>query len=688
MESYRSTTDPCAGNGGGFQTPDMRQQGSVHYSTPSPSSVQSFSGQMQEVVRAGMIQVPPARAGSPSLHHVDAARRRFVVRPTAESLHAAAVHTGQMPFCTQVGGGHGMPSLHMFPGAGGYGIAPHVYPAQHTVERGGVMRDEWQWSPQCRQPSQPMHGGLCAPSPMSVPRSAAEASPSLAEVQREDMDEGWPVHSRAPSPAGLQGPSFGGEEDDFVGDDEVEDDALMADADGQHRFKRSKDRYEWVHDQMAELGFPHCSAEDCCRKWQGMMAAAKLILDKCENALGKPSYWDMNHEERKAEQVPLGFEKALWEVMEWKLNRPSIKCDNTLASENLPANAGGNSSSGGPAQPSLKSRLWRNLLGAWNKVAPMKVIPPTTKQEVLNQSLFDNPLITTVGGSPFSAAEISGGFGKSWIKKGVLQLNDIWDQEAGTFLEVPSLRMKLPRLHNVTQHYVDLMAFIPSSWIRLIQVDADHAAGTWLRAEDSAHRFYYLQGLDLVSCMTAQSWCLPVTAESKGKLRLETEDYLVNDVSHLEEVRVHTQSTAHGKKVMTLLGGANQLRVEPLLLGWEDGSAFNRLDCYRPKIGVYTQQARLKKTPSSLALGRAESHQLEGVLEQGLHKLWKALMKVSVQKQASLMWLQSLLVTATAMWPATKGMEISTQCRRCNWGWENMIHIWLYCPLVDELLMW
>ncbi|GBG84817.1 hypothetical protein CBR_g39193 [Chara braunii] len=426
MESYRSTTDPCAGNGRGFQTQDMRQQGSVHYSTPSPSSVQSFSGQMQEVVRAGSIQVPAARAGSPSVHHVDAARRRFVVRPTAESLHAGAMHTGQTSFCTQVGGGYGMPSPHMFPGAGGYGIAPHVYPAQHTVERGGVMRDEWQWSPQCRQPSQPMHGGLSAPSPMSVPRFAAEASPSVAKVQREDMDEGWPVHSRAPSPAGLQGRSFGGEEDDFFGDDEVEgdggdvdgrnsdnaqeerdsatvgqrdggeneagpqtskhankgggkdaaakskkqnipwslnerialsrmmaeDDALMADADGQHRFKRSKDRYEWVYDRMAELGFPHRSAEDCRKKWQGMMAAAKLILDKCENASGKPSYWDMTLEEWKAEQVPLGLEKALWEAMEWKLNRPSIKCDKTLASENLPANAGGNSSSGGPAQPS------------------------------------------------------------------------------------------------------------------------------------------------------------------------------------------------------------------------------------------------------------------------------------------------------------------------------------------------
>ncbi|GBG62753.1 hypothetical protein CBR_g31770 [Chara braunii] len=426
MESYRSTTDSCAGNGRGFQTQDMRQQGSVHYSTPSLSSVQSFSGQMQEVVRAGPIEVPPARAGSPSVHHVDAARRRFVVRPTAESLHAGAMQTGQTSFCTQVGGGYGMPSPHMFPGAGRYGIAPHVYPTQHTVESGRVMRDEWQWSPQCRQPSQPMHGSLSAPSPMSVSRSAAEASPSVTEVQGEDMDEGWPVHSRAPSPAGLQGPSFGGEEDDFVGDDEVEgdggdvdgrhsdnaqeerdsatigqrdggeneagpqtskrankqggkdaaakskkqnipwslderialyrimveDDALMVEADGQRRFKRSKDRYEWVHDRMAELGFPHRSAEDCRKKWQGMMAAAKLILDKCENASGKPSYWDMTLEERKAEQVPLGFEKALWEAMEWKLNRPSIKCDKTLASENLPANAGGNSSSGGPAQTS------------------------------------------------------------------------------------------------------------------------------------------------------------------------------------------------------------------------------------------------------------------------------------------------------------------------------------------------
>ncbi|GBG82214.1 hypothetical protein CBR_g34496 [Chara braunii] len=103
---------------------------------------------------------------------------------------------------------------------------------------------------------------------------------------------------------------------------------------------------------MVDHGFLHRSGEDCHKKWQGMMAAAKLILDKCVNASGKPSYWDMTMEPRKAEQVPVRFEKALWKAMKWQLNWPSIKCDNTLASENLPGNAGGPSTETGPPQPS------------------------------------------------------------------------------------------------------------------------------------------------------------------------------------------------------------------------------------------------------------------------------------------------------------------------------------------------
>ncbi|GBG84171.1 hypothetical protein CBR_g38145 [Chara braunii] len=259
---------------------------------------------------------------------------------------------------------------------------------------------------------------------MSVRRFVVEPSPSMVDVQGEDMDRGWPVYSATSSPAGLKGRSFAGDEDEYVDDDEgggdcsttnaqnsdnvqndmdnvgqtdggknvvgpqssrcgnklggkdgaarnkkqnipwsleeritlsrlmAEDDALMADAEGQHRFKKRKGRYEWVHDRMADHRFPHRSAEDCRKKWQGMMAVAKLILDKCEDASGKPSLCDMTMEQRKADQVPVDFEKALWEAMEWQLNRPSIKCDNTLALENLSGNAGGPSAETGPPQHS------------------------------------------------------------------------------------------------------------------------------------------------------------------------------------------------------------------------------------------------------------------------------------------------------------------------------------------------
>ncbi|GBG77432.1 hypothetical protein CBR_g23881 [Chara braunii] len=115
-----------------------------------------------------------------------------------------------------------------------------------------------------------------------------------------------------------------------------EDDALMADANDQHRFKQRKDRYAWVNDRMADAGFKHMSGEDCRKKWSNMLATAKLIVEKCEES-GQPSYWDMSTEERKEKSLSLSFEKAVWDAMQWQLNRSSIRCDNTLTSENLPS---------------------------------------------------------------------------------------------------------------------------------------------------------------------------------------------------------------------------------------------------------------------------------------------------------------------------------------------------------------
>ncbi|GBG79408.1 hypothetical protein CBR_g29555 [Chara braunii] len=94
-----------------------------------------------------------------------------------------------------------------------------------------------------------------------------------------------------------------------------EDDALMADANGQHRMMPMKDWYAWV---------------------TNMMTTAKLILDKQQKKSGEPSYFDITIEERRERKLSLSFEKALWDTMTWKLDRPSIQCDNTMASESLP----------------------------------------------------------------------------------------------------------------------------------------------------------------------------------------------------------------------------------------------------------------------------------------------------------------------------------------------------------------
>ncbi|GBG62075.1 hypothetical protein CBR_g28551 [Chara braunii] len=72
------------------------------------------------------------------------------------------------------------------------------------------------------------------------------------------------------------------------------------------------------------------------RRGQKKGRNAKLILDKCENVSGLPSYWDTDLEKRKELQVPLAFEKPLRDTMQWKLNRPSMTCDQTLGSEDLP----------------------------------------------------------------------------------------------------------------------------------------------------------------------------------------------------------------------------------------------------------------------------------------------------------------------------------------------------------------
>ncbi|GBG69484.1 hypothetical protein CBR_g4178 [Chara braunii] len=146
-----------------------------------------------------------------------------------------------------------------------------------------------------------------------------------------------------------------------------EDNALMVDANGPHRFKSKKDQMAFVHDHMSDVGFKTRSVEDCRKKWRNILLVAKIILEAC-NTSRAPSYsiWDMSMEERKENNLPLAFDRPLWDAMQWQMNRPSMLCDVTLAFKNLGGKTAEGSALRTPTMSTrrefiatVKIRLWR-----------------------------------------------------------------------------------------------------------------------------------------------------------------------------------------------------------------------------------------------------------------------------------------------------------------------------------------
>ncbi|GBG72665.1 hypothetical protein CBR_g12237 [Chara braunii] len=113
----------------------------------------------------------------------------------------------------------------------------------------------------------------------------------------------------------------------------AEDDALMADAEGPQRHMTRCRRWQRTADPMREEGYSR-TGEDCRKKWAELVKKVREIRDACEGS-GQQSYFDLTTDERRKKGVSLTFEKQLWDAMEWYRLKASVKCDNTLASEDL-----------------------------------------------------------------------------------------------------------------------------------------------------------------------------------------------------------------------------------------------------------------------------------------------------------------------------------------------------------------
>ncbi|GBG69040.1 hypothetical protein CBR_g3738 [Chara braunii] len=86
-------------------------------------------------------------------------------------------------------------------------------------------------------------------------------------------------------------------------------------------------------DRMKEDGYAR-TGEDCSKKWTELQKKVREIRDACDGS-GKQPYWDLTTEERKKLNIPMTFDRPLWDVMEWYRLKAAFTMDNTMASEEL-----------------------------------------------------------------------------------------------------------------------------------------------------------------------------------------------------------------------------------------------------------------------------------------------------------------------------------------------------------------
>ncbi|GBG79034.1 hypothetical protein CBR_g28748 [Chara braunii] len=123
------------------------------------------------------------------------------------------------------------------------------------------------------------------------------------------------------------------------------------------------------------------------------------------------------------------------------------------------------------------SELWTGILKAWKKVKPDKWSDPVTKQEVLMQVIFENPLVKNREGRWLAADRKPGSFGRTWIEKGVVRIRDIWDEFRNDWRVAEELDMG--NLKRVEEKLAEIIEAIPASWKDLLDPGSLDPPGTW-----------------------------------------------------------------------------------------------------------------------------------------------------------------------------------------------------------------
>ncbi|GBG85665.1 hypothetical protein CBR_g40397 [Chara braunii] len=171
--------------------------------------------------------------------------------------------------------------------------------------------------------------------------------------------------------------------------------------------------------------------------------AQLLIWVKKAAGLGESEHWVA-----LAERILMG---------EWKLSRPK----DVWACFFMPSFR----------KKRLCSGFWEPIRRAWKRMSPNSQSTPTTKEEVLNQLLFENPVVVDSSHTPFLADGKPGTFGRATVRRGVVKMEDIWSLPLRGWIPLRELKLKLRGLQRTEEHWHRLIEAIPLEWLDILGPD-------------------------------------------------------------------------------------------------------------------------------------------------------------------------------------------------------------------------
>ncbi|GBG60582.1 hypothetical protein CBR_g8604 [Chara braunii] len=338
----------------------------------------------------------------------------------------------------------------------------------------------------------------------------------------------------------------------------------------------------------------------------------------------------------------------------------------------------------------VKSRFWREVLKAWSKLPPDGRTQPVTKEEVKDQILFENPQIVTEQGSWFKADGSTASFGLAWIRKGVVTVRDLWDSMLGTWRPRADILGKFSPLRNVELHWIQLLKAIPDEWCRILGPDGIDPEGTWYcpESEESEEIWKLMEvfpsGFRKVHKWQCQRHSKELSCISEAVIQIWENPPQARVVDRRRTPR------ARAKWVWVGHVPLQKLRIDPEAWSWTTSETRSLTEYSVAKSYNLRWKKNTTRTPADVAIKRWQAVFAEDLSEEKLsfHDLWKMLPLLPNGKQASILWQISLMVTPSAVWLTSRGMQVELKCSRCSWPFESTRHLWWECPTSKRIWRW